>query len=116
MATLGIFLSKHFCRNNFIGSCSASNCIGVKPFKAIRKKEISNFDRLQIWTGLYLAIFLVIHVSVVLVGRFILHLDTNFYFGVAGLNSFPFSLFFILYPLLWTGNYFLFGHIDAVHR
>jgi hypothetical protein len=40
-----------------------------------------------------MALFLIIHVSAVLTGRFILHLDTNFYFGVAGINNFPFSLF-----------------------
>ena len=63
--------------------------------------------------GLYLAIFLVIHVSAVLVGRFYLKLDTNFYFGAAGINSFPVNLFFIPYYALAVLSFF--GHLAAVH-
>ena len=86
---------------------------GVKLFIKKRKTVSNFFDRLQIWTGLYLAIFLVIHLSAVLSGRFILNLDTNFYFGVAGLNTFPLNLFFIPYYGLAIVSFF--GHISAVH-
>lgn len=86
---------------------------GLKLFKANRKKTATAFDRLQIRTGLYLAIFLAIHVSAVLGGRFFLHLDTNFYFGVAGLNHFPINLFFIPYYGLAIMAFF--GHIAAIH-
>lgn len=86
---------------------------GIKLFLNKRKAASSFFDKLQIWTGLYLAIFLVIHLSAVLSGRFILNLDTNFYFGVAGLNTFPFNLFFIPYYGLAIISFF--GHISAVH-
>ena len=87
---------------------------GLKLFRESRKIAISNFDKLHIWTGLYLAIFLVIHVSAVFVGRTILALDTNFYFGVAGLNSFPFNLFFIPYYGLAILSFF--GHIASIHH
>jgi len=87
---------------------------GLKLFKNNRKTTISNFDKLHIWTGLYLAIFFVIHLSAVLVGRFFLHLDTNFYFGVAGLNSFPINLFFI--PYYATAIISFFGHIACIHN
>ena len=40
-------------------------------------------------------------------------LDTNFYFGVAGLNTFPLNLFFIPYYGLAIISFF--GHISAVH-
>jgi len=43
----------------------------------------------------------------------ILELDTNFYFGVAGLNTFPLNLFFIPYYGLAIISFF--GHISAVH-
>ena len=46
-------------------------------------------------------------------GRFILDLDTNFYFGVAGLNTFPFNLFFIPYYPLAIISFFV--HLSAVH-
>ena len=55
-----------------------------------------------------------IHLSAVLVGRYFLSLDTNFYFGVAGLNSFPLNLFFIPYYGLAILSFF--GHIAAIHN
>ena len=87
---------------------------GLKLFHANRKTAISNFNKLHIWSGLYLAIFFIIHLSAVLGGRFVLHLDTNFYFGVAGLNSFPLNLFFI--PYYGLAIFAFFGHIAAIHN
>ncbi len=86
---------------------------GIKLFQKSRKAAVSNFDKLHSWTGLYLAAFFVIHVGSVLVGRAVLHLDTNFYYGVAGLNTFPFNLFFIPYYGLATISFF--GHMAAIH-
>ncbi|WP_298346291.1 hypothetical protein [uncultured Algibacter sp.] len=86
---------------------------GVKLFLKKRKIASGFFEKLQIWTGLYLAVFFFIHLSAVLSGRMILNLDTNFYFGVAGLNTFPLSLFFIPYYSLAIISFF--GHISAVH-
>ncbi len=86
---------------------------GIKLFLKKRKNVSTFFDKLQIWTGLYLAFFLVIHLGAVLSGRFILNLDTNFYFGVAGLNTFPFNLFFMPYYGLAIISFF--GHLSAVH-
>jgi len=98
---------------------------GVKLFLKKRKTASSFFDKLQIWTGLYLAIFLAIHLSAVLSGRLILHLsavlsgrlilnlDTNFYFGAAGLNTFPLNLFFLPYYGLAIISFF--GHTSAIH-
>jgi hypothetical protein len=86
---------------------------GIKLFLKKRKNVIDFFEKLQIWTGLYLAFFLLIHLSAVFSGRLILNLDTNFYFGVAGLNTFPFNLFFIPYYGLAIISFF--GHISAVH-
>ncbi|WNJ17106.1 hypothetical protein [Pontibacter sp. G13] len=82
---------------------------------AVRKRRISPsfFGHLQIWSGLYLALFLCMHVSAVLVGRMLLHLDTHFYFGVAGLNTFPLNLFFI--PYYGLAILAFFGHIAAIH-
>lgn len=87
---------------------------GIKLFGAGRKAAFGFYDKLHYLTGLYIAFFLVIHVSAVMAGRFILKLDTNFYFGVAGLNSFPFNLFFIPYYALAILAFF--GHIAAIHH
>ena len=86
---------------------------GIKLFFKKRKNTTDFFEKLQIWTGLYLAIFFLIHLSAVLSGRLLLNLDTNFYFGVAGLNTFPLNLFFIPYYGLAIISFF--GHISAVH-
>ena len=107
-----------FYRNVFIESILLSAVLvqiisGLKLFKANRKSATTTFDKLHIWTGSYLAIFFVIHVSAVLGGRFFLHLDTNFYFGVAGLNSFPFNLFFI--PYYGLAIFSFFGHVASIH-
>lgn len=86
---------------------------GLTLFSAIRKKATSTFDKLQLWTGIYLSVFLVFHLVAVFVGRLFLNLDTNFYFGVAGLNNFPTNLFFIPYYALAILSFF--GHIAAIH-
>jgi len=86
---------------------------GVKLFFKKRKIAVSFFEKIQIWSGLYLAIFLAIHLSAVFGGRLFLKLDTNFYFGVAGLNTFPFYLFFVPYYGLAIISFF--GHIAAIH-
>ncbi|MCU0326793.1 MAG: hypothetical protein MUF45_16360 [Spirosomaceae bacterium] len=87
---------------------------GLLLFKTKRHTSNTFFEKLQISTGLYLAIFFVIHLSAVLSGRFILTLDTNIYFGVAGLNTFPFNLFFIPYYFLAVFSFF--GHVSAIHH
>lgn len=85
---------------------------GIKLFFTT-KKSGSFFRKLQIWSGLYLAFFLVMHVSAILVGRFVLEVDTNFYYGAAGLNIFPLMLFFVPYYGLAILSFF--GHIAGIH-
>jgi hypothetical protein len=87
---------------------------GWRLFKDTRHTALTFYSKLQRWTGIYLAVFLLIHLSAVLIGRLILHLNTNFYFGVAGLNTFPFSLFFV--PYYGLAILAFFGHISAIHR
>jgi hypothetical protein len=110
---------RHFYRNIFVETVLLLAILvqiisGLRLFKANKKIANSNFEKLHIWTGLYLAIFFIIHLSAVLGGRLFLHLDTNFYFGVAGLNSFPFNLFFIPYYGLAILSFF--GHIASIHN
>lgn len=78
-----------------------------------RKRKRAFFDRLQWWSGLYLALFFLIHLGAVFSGRIILALDTNIYFGVAGLNTFPFNLFFIPYYGLAMMSFF--AHLASIH-
>ncbi|MDC6390552.1 hypothetical protein PP182_17830 [Maribacter sp. PR1] len=110
---------RHFYRNIFVETVLLLAILvqiisGLKLFRTHRQIATSQFDKLHIWTGLYLAIFFIIHLSAVLGGRLFLHLDTNFYFGVSGLNSFPFNLFFIPYYGLAILSFF--GHVAAIHN
>ncbi|MBL0882950.1 MAG: hypothetical protein IBJ16_06345 [Chitinophagaceae bacterium] len=86
---------------------------GIQLYRSRFKIAKGFYEKLQLWSGLYLAIFFVIHLSAVMVGRFILQLDTNFYFGAAGLNYFPSNLFFIPYYSLAIFSFF--AHIASVH-
>ncbi|WP_338791016.1 hypothetical protein [Bernardetia sp. MNP-M8] len=86
---------------------------GSKLIRRLTKKYHLNFETLSLWSGLYLAIFLLIHVSAVFIGRFVFELDTNFYFGVAGINIFPINLFFVPYYGLAIMAFF--AHISAIH-
>jgi hypothetical protein len=87
---------------------------GIKLWRVARKKSTSFFHQLHIWSGLYMAVFFLIHVGAVMAGRWVLHLDTNFYFGVAGLNYFPSNLFFIPYYVLAILSFF--AHVASVHQ
>lgn len=55
---------------------------------------------LQAISGAYLVFFLFNHVSAVLIGRNVLHLDTNFYYAAVGLDVFPVKFFFVPYYFL----------------
>ncbi len=56
--------------------------------------------KLQAASGLYLALFLLIHVAAVLAGRALLDLDTNFHFAAAGLHAGAARYFFAPYYFL----------------
>lgn len=114
MNTLRLFYRNLFVETILLLAVVLQIISGLKLFKTNKKLVLSKFDKLQIWTGLYLAIFFIIHLSAVLSGRLFLKLDTNFYFGVAGLNSFPFNLFFIPYYGLAILSFF--GHIASIHN
>lgn len=109
---------RHFYRNIFVETILLL-AVGTQIYsglilcKANRKSTKTFFEKLHICTGLYLAIFFVFHLGAVFTGRLLLHLDTNFYFGVAGLNNFPTNLFFIPYYGLAIISFF--GHISAIH-
>lgn len=96
-----------------LSAASAQIFSGIQLCRSRFKIAKGFYEKLQLWSGLYLAIFFVIHLSAVMVGRFILKLDTNFYFGAAGLNQFPFNLFFIPYYSLAIFSFF--AHIASVH-
>jgi hypothetical protein len=71
------------------------------------------FERAQVYSGLYLVLFLPIHVGAVLAGRYVWHVDTNFYFAAQGLSTVPWYWFFGPYYVLAVGA--IFSHLAAAH-
>jgi hypothetical protein len=86
---------------------------GLRLRRKLRGQVVGFYPRLQLWSGLYLAFFLVAHVFAVLMGRLVFQLDTNYYFGAAGINFFPTMLFYIPYYSLACMAFF--GHVAAIH-
>jgi len=86
---------------------------GINLVRRNRKLSgMSKAERLRIFSGLYLALFLVIHVFVVLFYRG-KGIDTNFYFACLGFNIFPVVLIFI--PYYSAGIMSVFIHLGVVH-
>ena len=86
MATLRKLYRNPFAETLLMGAVLVQISTGLGLWRALQHQKASNFERLHRWSGLYLAVFLAIHLSAVWGGRLVLGLDTNFYFGVAGLN------------------------------
>lgn len=114
MDNLRLFYRNLFVETILLTAVLVQIISGWKLFRECRKTAVSFFEKLHIWTGLYLAFFFIFHLSAVLGGRLVLGLDTNFYFGVAGLNTFPFNLFFV--PYYGGAIFSFFGHIAAIHH
>lgn len=66
---------------------------------------------LQAFSGLYLVLFLLIHVGAIMYGRGILGLDTNFHYAAAGFHVPPWQWFFAPYYFLAVAS--LFTHIGC---
>lgn len=86
---------------------------GLSLWRNSRKYAQNLFKKLQLWSGLYLSLFLIGHPIAVWVGRLQLHLDTNFYFGAMVLNVFPYVILFFIYYTLAIMS--IFSHLAAVH-
>lgn len=84
---------------------------GLRLLLNRQKKTIA--ESIQIYSGIYLSFFLVIHISAVVAGRQIEHLDTHFYFAGTGLNLYPATLFFIPYYFFSVSAVSL--HIASLH-
>jgi hypothetical protein len=87
---------------------------GIKMIMLSKATKPSFFELTQKWSGIYMVFFFCVHLSAIFVGRYIFQIDTNFYFGVAGLNSFPQNLFFIPYYGLAIISFF--AHVASVHH
>ncbi|THU40175.1 hypothetical protein FAM09_09870 [Niastella caeni] len=68
---------------------------------------------IQIVSGLYLSFFMICHVGAVMLGRYQLNVDTDFYFAAGVANNYSSKLFFIPYYTL--SLVCVFAHIACIH-
>lgn len=91
--------------------------VGFQIITGIRllfgKKAQTPAEKIQVYSGLYLSLFLLAHVSAVLMGRYVEHLDTNFYFAGASLNVYPAPFVFVPYYFLAVTAISL--HVASLH-
>lgn len=97
-----------------VGACLTQIIAGISLYRHKRKNIQDSFDRLHIYSGLYLAFFLIVHPTAIFVGRYYLEVDTNFWFGAMVVNHFPQLLFFI--PYYFLGVFAFFAHVACIHR
>lgn len=113
MNILRVFYRNIFAETLLILAVSVQVISGILLIRNTRKLTVVGFEKLRIWSGMYLAFFLIMHTSAVFLGRALLHLDTNYYFGVAGLVTFPFYLFFG--PYYGLAILAFFAHLASIH-
>lgn len=90
---------------------AAQILLGLRLAFSALKYGPSFFGRLQVFSGVYLAAFLLIHVSSVLMGRNVVGPDTNYFFAVAGYRSELAVWFFVPYYFLAVAA--IFAHIGC---
>lgn len=88
---------------------------GIKQVRRLKNKStLSLNDRLQIYSGLVFAFFIVQHIPAVLFQRAYFQLDTNFYFAARVVLEAPFKYYFVPYYFI---GIMAFGiHLAAIHR
>lgn len=79
---------------------------------SFNRNKKTKVEKVQLYSGLYLSLFLIVHVSAVMYGRQ-LPLDTNFYFAAAGMNVYPATFIFIPYYFFAVVSVTL--HLASLH-
>ncbi len=96
-------------------------CFGFQVYSGIRqaiylkkKPVLTVNDRLQLYSGLGFAYFIVQHIGAVLFQRMYFKFDTDFYFAARVVLEAPFKFYFV--PYYFSGIMALGMHIAATHR
>lgn len=87
---------------------------GIKLVRNRGWKQTERYNKLHVYSGIYLGFFLLMHTSATLVGRFVLLVDTNFYYGAMVVNAKPYLFFYI--PYYFFGAFSFFVHIACIVR
>lgn len=87
---------------------------GIQLLRKKGWKQSEWYQKLHVYSGIYLGFFLLMHTSAILVGRFVLLVDTNFYYGAMVVNAKPYLFFYIPYYFLGALSFFV--HIACIIR
>lgn len=87
---------------------------GIKLVRNRGWKQQEWYNKLHVYSGIYLGFFLLLHTSATLAGRFVLLVDTNFYYGAMVVNLNPYLFFYIPYYFLGALSFFV--HIACIIR
>ncbi|MEZ4885567.1 MAG: hypothetical protein R3E32_12615 [Chitinophagales bacterium] len=79
---------------------------GIFLFRKNYKYLHSRISKLQAYSGLYLAFFLLAHTTATIGGNWFFQIDTNFYFGAVTLKRVPYVFFFLPYYFLAITSFF----------
>lgn len=79
--------------------------------RGFRQKPV--YFRIQVFSGLYLSLFLINHIKAVLTARYQWHVETDFFFASGVAVHYPEKLFFIPYYTLSVLSVFL--HVACAH-
>lgn len=86
--------------------------LGIQLLRQIAKRKRKDvWHRLQFWSGLYLAFFIINHTAAAVITRLLIGLDTNFYWAAGTLVLTPLKYGFAPYYILAVSA--LFAHILA---
>jgi hypothetical protein len=88
---------------------------GVKLIFRLRKKEEKSvFEKVQIYSGVILGLFIIQHISATIGQRLYFKLDTNFYFASRVVLQNPIKWYFIPYYILGIMSFAT--HVANVHQ
>lgn len=89
--------------------------LGIRLLRQIAKRKRKDvWHHLQFWSGIYLAIFIVIHTAAAVITRLLIGIDTNFYWAAGTLVLTPLKYGFTPYYILAVSA--LFTHaLAALH-
>lgn len=78
-----------------------------------RRESKTTLAKVQIWSGVVLALFIANHVGAIWVGRLVLQLDTNYHFAAAGFHA---GLVGFFAPYYFAGVSAAFIHVACALR
>ena len=100
MATARRLYRHRYVEPPLLAACALQLCTGATLVARGWRARRGLVPWLQAGSGMYLVLFVLVHVAAVLYGRLVLGLDTNFYYAAAGMHAPPWAAFFAPYYFL----------------